>query len=124
MNSRNHQRYNCNIGCKAENTLEVIRGKWKGVIITLLSDRTYRFSELQQCMPGVTQRMLTRQLRELEEAGIVEREVISYKPIAVSYSLTELGKTLKPVMECLKDWGNNYGHLLYPCGVEMNDSGR
>ena len=109
---KRHTDYSCNHGCFAESTLEIIRGKWKGVLITLLLDRSYRFSEFQKVMPGITQRILTKQLRELEDAGIVDREVVCQKPFAVQYSLTELGMTLGPVMACLKQWGSTYGNRL------------
>ncbi|MEZ5840578.1 MAG: helix-turn-helix domain-containing protein [Hyphomicrobiales bacterium] len=103
-----HADYSCNAGCDVELTLQIIGGKWKGVIITLLLVRPYRFNELQKVMPGVTQRILSKQLRDLEEAGIIERVVVSEKPIAVQYSLTELGRTLSPIIRELKAWGLTY----------------
>ncbi|ATX77589.1 MAG: helix-turn-helix transcriptional regulator [Reinekea forsetii] len=110
---KKHKDYDCNLGCMVENTLEIIRGKWKGIVLTLLFDKCYRFNELQRQMPGVTQRILTKQLRELEQAGLVVREVLSLKPFAVCYSLTDLGRTLKPVMHCLKQWSLDHGHEVY-----------
>jgi DNA-binding HxlR family transcriptional regulator len=101
------------VGCVVENTLEIIRGKWKGIVLTLLFDKCYRFNELQRQMPGVTQRILTKQLRELEQGGLVVREVLSLKPFAVCYSLTDLGRTLKPVMHCLKQWSLAHGHEVH-----------
>ena len=89
---KNH--YNCPV----EATMDVIGGKWKVIIIHHLLDECKRFSELRRLIPQVTQRMLTSQLRELERDGIVHREVYPQVPPKVEYSLTELGKTLEPVL--------------------------
>lgn len=94
--------------CGVEATLELIGGKWKGVILYHLSFGTLRFSDLRRRMPGVTQRMLTRQLRELEDDGIVHRKVYPEVPPRVEYSLTPSGETLMPIIMELRNWGDRY----------------
>jgi len=100
-----HKRYHCNFGCPMEACMEVIGGKWKGVILFHLLAGTKRFNELMRLIPGVTQRMLTRQLRELEVDGIVARKVYAEVPPKVEYSLTKFGLTLKPLLGDLQRWG-------------------
>ena len=97
-----------NFGCPVEATLEVIGGKWKGVIVFHLLGGTKRFNELRRLVPEVTQRMLTRQLRELENDRIVLRVVYAEVPPKVEYSLTEYGKTLAPVLAMMQKWGTKY----------------
>jgi DNA-binding HxlR family transcriptional regulator len=103
-----HATYDCSQGCPVEATLELIGGKWKGVMLYHLLDGTQRFSELRRQMPSITQRMLTNQLRELEADGLVHREVFPVIPPHVEYSLTPLGRTLAPVIRELKKWGDTY----------------
>lgn len=91
--------------CAIEVALEVIGGKWKLVILRHLLDGTLRFGELQRAIPDVTRRILTRQLRELEEDGLVHREVYPEVPPRVEYSLTALGSTLAPLAAHLEEWG-------------------
>ena len=100
-----HSTYKCNQGCPVEATLELIGGKWKGVILYHLMERTYRFGELKRTMPGITQHMLTKQLRELESDGIVHRKVYAEVPPKVEYSLTESGESLREVIMMMRDWG-------------------
>jgi DNA-binding HxlR family transcriptional regulator len=103
-----HTRYDCDFGCPVEACVEVIGGKWKGVILFHLLGGTKRFNELSRLMPAVTQRMLTRQLRELEADQVVERKVYPEVPPKVEYSLTGFGKTLEPVLRTLQGWGTRY----------------
>ncbi|HUW98337.1 MAG TPA: helix-turn-helix domain-containing protein [Acidiferrobacter sp.] len=103
-----HKRYDCDFGCPVEACVEVIGGKWKGVILFHLVGGTRRFSELQRLMPAVTQRMLTRQLRELEADQIIKRKIYPEVPPKVEYSLTAFGKTLTPVLHTLQTWGTEY----------------
>lgn len=91
--------------CPTETALEVIGGKWKGMILYYLLDGTKRFNELRRLMPDITQRMLTKQLRDLENNGIVHREVYPEVPPKVEYSLTDIGYQLEPVIHGLKQWG-------------------
>ena len=90
--------------CPAEATIGVIGGRWKVPIIWHLFAGTRRFSELRRAMPAVTQKMLTRQLRELEEDGVVSRKVYPQVPPKVEYSLTDRGRSLKPVVEAMCRW--------------------
>ena len=94
--------------CPVEATMDVIGGKWKIIIIHHLISETRRFSELRRLIPQVTQRMLTSQLRELEKHGIVHREVYPQVPPKVEYSLTELGKSLEPILRVMHDWGESF----------------
>lgn len=95
-------------GCSVEAALDVIGGKWKGVILFHLLEDTHRFGELQRLIPNVTRRMLTLSLRELESDGLVHREVYKQVPPKVEYSLTEYGQTLKPIIGSLRVWGDAY----------------
>ncbi len=103
-----HKTYDCSAGCPVEATLDLIGGKWKGLILYHLLDGTLRFGELRKCIPGVTARMLTQQLRELEASGLVHREVHAEVPPRVEYRLTELGESLREVVLALKAWGEGY----------------
>lgn len=94
--------------CPTETALELIGGKWKGMILYYLCSDTRRFNELMRLIPDITQRMLTKQLRDLEAHGIVHRKVYPQVPPKVEYSLTETGKTLEPVVRALETWGKDY----------------
>lgn len=87
---------------------ESIDGKWKGVILLHLLDGTKRFSELKVLLENVTQRVLTKELRELEKAQIVSRRVYAEVPPRVEYSLTEIGMSLRPVIDVKIAWGLRY----------------
>ena len=100
--------YDCTAGCPVEATLDLIDGKWKAVILYHLLGDTIRFNELRRRLSRITQRMLTRQLRELEAAGLIHREVYAEVPARVEYSLTALGRSLEPVIRSLWSWGNAY----------------
>lgn len=86
----------------------LITGKWKLVILWHLKEKTRRFNELQKLLPGISQGILTQQLRELERDGLVHREVYKEVPPKVEYSLTDIGQSLKPVMDVVAKWGENY----------------
>lgn len=103
-NRRQGEKY----GCSVETTLDVIGGKWKGVILFHLTGGTKRFNELRRMMPSVTQRVLTLQLRELEADGIIHREVYAAVPPRVEYSLTTFGHTLEPIIMQMRDWGDQF----------------
>lgn len=95
-------------GCPVETTLDIIGGKWKGILLYHLIDGKKRFNEFRRLYPKITQRMLTLQLRELEKDGVIHREVYKQVPPKVEYSLTEFGRTLEPVILHMKDWGEKY----------------
>ncbi len=94
--------------CPLELSMDLIGGKWKCVILWHLRKYRLRFSQLKRIMPGITPKMLTQQLRDLEEHGLVHREVYAVIPPKVEYSLTEDGKTFLPVLHAMYKWGRGY----------------
>lgn len=100
--------YTYQYGCPVEATADIIGGKWKAVILYYLSQGPKRFNELRRLLPEVTQRMLTLQLRELEQDSIVHREIYKEVPPKVEYSLTEFGTSLGPIIVQMLDWGEQY----------------
>lgn len=95
---------NCPVGV----LLRILGGKWKLSILCDLLDGTKRFSELRRLNSGITQRMLTNQLRELETDLVISRKVYAEVPPKVEYSLTEIGKKLEPILQQLEKWGQTY----------------
>ncbi|HEY6626361.1 MAG TPA: helix-turn-helix domain-containing protein [Ignavibacteriaceae bacterium] len=91
-----------------ELSLDIIGGKWKIPIIWILKDDSKRYGELRRSLPKVTHKMLTQQLRELEQAEIITRKVYPEIPPKVEYSLTLLGKSVIPVIDLLREWGEEY----------------
>jgi DNA-binding HxlR family transcriptional regulator len=96
------------IACPVEATLDVIGGRWKGVILYHLMKGTLRFNALRRELPNVTQRMLTLQLRELERDGLVRRTVYAEVPPKVEYDLTESGRSLEPLIHAMRAWGKHW----------------
>lgn len=96
------------LSCEVETTLKIIGGRWKVLIIRELMSDVKRFGELQRALPGITQKMLTQQLREMEEDGIIHREVYAQIPPKVEYSLTPLGISLKPILYAMHEWAIKY----------------
>jgi DNA-binding HxlR family transcriptional regulator len=93
--------------CSVEAAVSLFDGRWKCLILwQLLQDDTLRFGELRRRIPGATARMLTNQLRELEEDGLLHREVYPQVPPKVEYSLTMMGKDLSPIFTALREWGD------------------
>lgn len=107
--------------CPVEATINLIGGKYKTLILWKLMGETLRFSELRRAVPVATPKMLTQQLRELEEDGLVRREVFPVVPPKVEYSLTEFGRSIRPVLEAMYGWGSGY---LHKQGLEVNCSMR
>ena len=107
--------------CHMELALDIIGGKWKSLIIWHLGENTLRFSDLKRTMPGITQKMLTQQLRELEQDGLVNRFIYTEVPPKVEYSLTDTGKTLLPVLMTLYQWGISYASETEP-EIKLDDS--
>ncbi len=94
--------------CPVETTLTLISDKWKVLIIRDLLPGTKRFGELKKSIGSVSQKVLTSQLRQMEESGLLTRTVYPEVPPRVEYTLTELGQSLRPVLDALWNWGNNY----------------
>ena len=94
--------------CPVETTLTLIGDKWKVLILRDLMPGTKRFGELKKSVGNVSQKVLTAQLRTMEESGLVNRKVYAEAPPRVEYSLTELGKSLKPILDSMRAWGEAY----------------
>ena len=94
--------------CPVETTLTLIGDKWKVLILRDLMPGTKRFGELKKSLGNVSQKVLTAQLRTMEESGLVNRKVYAEVPPRVEYSLTELGKSLKPILDSMRAWGEAY----------------
>ena len=108
--------------CPVRRTLELLSGKWRThVIYELCKKPTLRFGELRRAMPRITNTMLTATLRDLEGLGIVRREQFNEIPPHVEYSLTDLGRSLLPILVAMRDWGANYmrNHDLETCCFMM-----
>ncbi|MFN7389886.1 winged helix-turn-helix transcriptional regulator [Brevundimonas sp.] len=91
--------------CPVETTIGIVGGRWKALILFHLGQGPARFNVLRRLIPGITQRMLTAHLRALEADGVVERRVFQVVPPHVEYSLTELGRSLTPILEAMAIWG-------------------
>ena len=99
--------------CYFELTLDIIGGKWKPIILYYISiNRVARHSELKRYIPSINERMLTRQLRELEEDNLISRKVYPVVPPKVEYTLTEQGEKLIPILESLVKWGTDYANSI------------
>lgn len=94
--------------CPVETTLSLISSRWTVLIIRELLTGTKRFNELKKSINNISQKVLTSNLRNLEENGLIERTVYAEVPPRVEYSLTETGLSLKPILDALWDWGMNY----------------
>lgn len=108
--------YNCGLG----NAFQVIGGKWKAVILWLLRDEPRRFSELKRLLPGISERILINQLREMENDGVILRHDFQTIPPHVEYSITPLGQTLNNALEPLSEWGLEHEARLPSDAVRTN----
>jgi len=108
--------------CPVEATLDLIGGKYKSLILWHLSDGKLRFSQLRSRITKATPKMLTQQLRELETQDLIHREVFPVVPPKVEYSLTDLGRSLMPILVAMRDWGAEYlrGQNLQTCCFMMD----
>lgn len=108
---------NLEINCPVDTTINMIGGKYKSLILWHLIDNTLRFGELKKLIGQVTPKMLTQQLRELEASNLVVRKVYPVVPPKVEYSLSELGMSIKPILESMYDWGAKYlkQNGIIPC---------
>lgn len=96
--------------CAMDITMHFVGGRWKSVVLWYLKNKTLRFSQLKTLIPDITEKMLSIQLKALEEDGLINREVFGIKPpIRVEYSLTEFGKTLIPALNSVAKWGRTVG---------------
>lgn len=103
--------------CPVVATLDMIGGKYKALILWHLVDNTRRFGELRRLIPQATQKMLTQQLRELEEDNLIIRTVYPVVPPKVEYQLSDLGKSIKPLLDMMCKWGSDY---MKSNGIEAN----
>ena len=94
--------------CPVAMTVQLIGTKWKLLILRNLLTRPWRFNELQRSLEGISQKVLTDSLRSMEADGIITRTVYPEVPPRVEYALTELGQSLRPILDAMKDWGENY----------------
>ncbi len=95
--------------CPVTATMQVLGGKWKAILINAIYHTSpARFGELKRSVKGITQSMLTQQLRELEEDGLISRKIYAEIPPRVEYTLTDFGLTLSPIMQSMADWGKEY----------------
>ena len=109
--------------CTVAVTLEIIGGKWKSLILWHLSFKTLRFSQLQRRLNKITQKMLTQQLRELEQDGMINRKVYAEVPPRVEYSLTEMGESVVPILKMMCEWGKEYREQTEGITIEECQAG-
>ncbi len=109
MAKRRFKDYELETGCGVEACLEVVGGKWKGLILHhLMQHGTLRFNQLQKLKPNLSPRILTAQLRELEQDGVIVRKVYPVVPPKVEYSLSPAGESLRELIQAMQKWGDRY----------------
>lgn len=97
--------------CPVAITVQLIGSKWKLLIIRNLFERPWRFNELRKNLEGISQKVLTESLRALEEDGIITRTIYPEVPPRVEYALSEVGKSMRPILDSMEQWGNTYKHI-------------
>lgn len=112
MVNKTNEKDNINMHEEMRRAFALLSGKWKLEIMWLLNQRIYRFGELRKAIPGITQHMLTTQLRELESDGLISRTIYPEVPPRVEYEITEKARGLGPTMEALTKWWEKYGESL------------
>ncbi|WP_219226077.1 winged helix-turn-helix transcriptional regulator [Pedobacter antarcticus] len=108
-----------NDGCGMALSMSVIGGRWKPAILCRLAYGTMRYGELKKSIDGISERMLVAQLREMEKDRIVQRIVYPEVPPRVEYQLTDLGRTMKPMLDAMSEWGNKYRDQIDAGAVEV-----
>ena len=98
--------------CPVATTLMLIGNKWKIFIIQQLMDRPFRFSELRRAIPGISEKVLTDNLRAMEKDGLITRTVFPEVPPRTEYALSELGNTMRPIIESMETWGTGYQQIV------------
>ncbi len=98
--------------CPVATTVQLIGSKWKLLIIRNLRTRPWRFNELQKNLEGISQKVLTDSLRSMEADGLITRTVYAEVPPRVEYSLSELGETMRPILDAMEEWGNSYKSMI------------
>jgi DNA-binding HxlR family transcriptional regulator len=116
--------YETKLSCPIQRTMAMIADKWKVIVLFHLGQRTMRFGELQRALEGITPKVLTRQLRDLEGDGLVSRRVHAEIPPRVEYSLTDLGRDLLPILDQLHDWATRNSVALLSAREERRKSER
>jgi DNA-binding HxlR family transcriptional regulator len=109
----------CDYKCPVRTTLELIGGKYKTLVLWHLIEKPLRFGELCKLIPQATYKMLTQQLRDLERDGLILRKIYPVVPLKVEYSLSEQGRSIRPLLEAMYKWGNSY---LKQTGQQANCS--
>ncbi len=99
--------------CPVATTVQLIGNKWKLLIIRNLRTRPWRFNELQKNLDGISQKVLTDNLRAMEADGLITRTVYAEVPPRVEYSLSELGETMRPILDAMEEWGNSYKSAVH-----------
>ena len=99
--------------CPVATTVQLIGNKWKLLIIRNLRTRPWRFNELQKNLDGISQKVLTDSLRSMEADGLITRTVYAEVPPRVEYSLSELGETMRPILDAMEEWGNSYKSAIH-----------
>ena len=98
--------------CPVATTVSLIGSKWKLLILRNLLERPWRFNELKKSLAGISQKVLTDSLRSMEEDGIITRTVYPEVPPRVEYALSDLGETMRPILDAMQEWGDNYKKLF------------